>query len=78
MNQTWENEALCAQTDPESHYPEPGGSSRDAKRTCLACPVRPECLEYAVTTEQYWGVWGGVSQHELRRLIRAQRAKAAA
>ena len=77
MNSSWEDEALCAQTDPEAHYPEPGGTSRDAKRTCLACEVRTECLEYAISTEQRFGVWGGVSQQELRRLVQARHGEAA-
>ncbi|WP_405699139.1 WhiB family transcriptional regulator [Streptomyces sp. NBC_01383] len=75
---TWKGDALCAQTDPEVHFPEAGGTSRNAKRTCMACPVRPNCLDYAVDTEQYWGVWGGLGQDELRRLIRARRAETTA
>ncbi|MFL3869196.1 WhiB family transcriptional regulator [Streptomyces griseobrunneus] len=71
---SWWDSALCAQTDPEAYYPEVGGSARDAKRTCLACPVTTECRDYAVTTGQRWGVWGWLTQKELRRLINQRTA----
>lgn len=70
----WREDALCRQTDPELFHPEVGGTSTLATRTCAACPVRSECLEYALATEQYWGIWGGLTQDELRRRIRIQRA----
>jgi len=72
---TWRESALCAQTDPEAHYPEAGGTSALAKRTCMACPVRAACLEHAITAGEEYGIWGGVGQKELRRLIRARRAE---
>ena len=77
MSQTWEDDALCAQTDPEAFHPRPGGTSRPAKKVCDRCSVRPECLEYAISTEQRFGVWGGVSQQELRRLVQARHGEAA-
>ncbi len=43
----WQDQALCAQTDPEAFFPEKGGSTREAKRVCRSCEVRAECLEYA-------------------------------
>lgn len=72
---SWRADALCAQTDPEAHYPEAGGTSTAAKRTCMACPVRAACLEHAIEAGEEYGVWGGVGQQELRRLIRARRAQ---
>ena len=45
---SWQERALCAQTDPEAFFPEKGGSTREAKRVCLSCEVRQECLEYAL------------------------------
>ncbi|MFE7237241.1 WhiB family transcriptional regulator [Streptomyces sp. NPDC057580] len=71
---TWRENALCRQTDPEIYFPERGGSTRDAKETCLACEVRTSCLEYALDSGQNYGVWGGVNERELRRLHRARRA----
>ena len=40
---SWQERALCAQTDPEAFFPEKGGSTREAKKVCLACEVRGEC-----------------------------------
>lgn len=64
----WQAEALCAQTDPEAFFPEKGGSTRDAKRVCSACPVREECLKYAMDNDERFGIWGGLSERERRRL----------
>ena len=64
----WHERALCAQTDPEAFFPEKGGSTREAKRVCLGCDVRPECLEYALAHDERFGIWGGLSERERRRL----------
>ncbi|KAA9394602.1 WhiB family transcriptional regulator [Kocuria coralli] len=69
----WQTDALCAQTDPEAFFPEKGGSTRDAKRVCEACPVRSECLDYAMAHDEKFGIWGGLSERERRRLRRAGR-----
>lgn len=66
----WQERALCAQTDPEAFFPEKGGSTREAKRICLGCEVRAECLEYALTHDERFGIWGGLSERERRRLKR--------
>ena len=42
---SWQERALCAQTDPEAFFPEKGGSTREAKRVCTSCDVRSECLD---------------------------------
>lgn len=39
VEQEWQDQALCAQTDPEAFFPEKGGSTREAKRICQACAV---------------------------------------
>jgi WhiB family transcriptional regulator, redox-sensing transcriptional regulator len=67
---SWQERALCAQTDPEAFFPEKGGSTRDAKRVCLSCDVRVECLEYALENDERFGIWGGLSERERRRLRR--------
>jgi WhiB family redox-sensing transcriptional regulator len=67
---TWQERALCAQTDPEAFFPEKGGSTREAKRVCLSCDVRSECLEYALGHDERCGIWGGLSERERRRLKR--------
>jgi WhiB family transcriptional regulator, redox-sensing transcriptional regulator len=66
----WQERALCAQTDPESFFPEKGGSTREAKRVCGSCEVRAECLEYALQHDERFGIWGGLSERERRRLKR--------
>ena len=68
--QEWQEQALCAQTDPEAFFPEKGGSTREAKRICQACAVRDECLEYALLNDERFGIWGGLSERERRRLKR--------
>ncbi|HET8927147.1 MAG TPA: WhiB family transcriptional regulator [Microbacterium sp.] len=66
----WQTDALCAQTDPEAFFPEKGGSTRDAKRICTSCEVRSQCLEYALHNDERFGIWGGLSERERRRLKR--------
>ncbi len=66
----WQTDALCAQTDPEAFFPEKGGSTRDAKRICTTCEVRSKCLEYALLNDERFGIWGGLSERERRRLKR--------
>ena len=66
----WQERALCAQTDPEAFFPEKGGSTREAKKVCTGCDVRAECLEYALEHDERFGIWGGLSERERRRLKR--------
>ena len=66
----WQADALCAQTDPEAFFPEKGGSTRDAKRICTTCDVRDQCLEYALQNDERFGIWGGLSERERRKLKR--------
>ena len=68
----WQEKALCAQTDPEEFFPEKGGSTREAKRVCSSCEVRSECLEYALENDERFGIWGGLSERERRRMRRSQ------
>ena len=65
---SWQADALCAQTDPEAFFPEKGGSTRDAKKVCGTCMVKSECLEYALENDERFGIWGGLSERERRRL----------
>ena len=66
----WQDRALCAQTDPEAFFPEKGGSTREAKKVCRGCEVRVECLEYALEHDERFGIWGGLSERERRRMKR--------
>lgn len=69
-DERWQDRSLCAQTDPEAFFPEKGGSTREAKKICQRCPVRTECLEYALAHDERFGIWGGLSERERRRLKR--------
>jgi WhiB family transcriptional regulator, redox-sensing transcriptional regulator len=73
----WRDQALCAQTDPDLWFPEKGGSVQTPKATCARCPVRAECLAYALAHDVRFGVWGGLSERERRQLHR-DRYRAAA
>ena len=64
----WQADSLCAQTDPEAFFPEKGGSTRDAKKICSGCEVRDQCLEYALSNDERFGIWGGLSERERRKL----------
>jgi len=66
----WQERALCSQTDPEAFFPEKGSSTREAKRTCTRCEVRDECLEYAVSRNEKFGIWGGLTERQRRKLKR--------
>jgi len=66
----WQADSLCAQTDPEAFFPEKGGSTRDAKRICASCEVKAQCLEYALQNDERFGIWGGLSERERRKLRR--------
>ena len=64
----WQAEAVCAETDPELFFPEKGGSTREAKRICAGCDVKTQCLEYALSNDERFGIWGGLSERERRKL----------
>lgn len=60
----------CRELPPEWFHPGRGESTRDAKAVCATCPVRPECFEWAVTRPEKFGIWGGTSERERRRIRR--------
>ena len=72
----WQDEANCLGVDPDLFFPERGASTREAKEVCRGCVVRMDCLEYALVNGEKFGIWGGLSERERRRL-RRQRAQAA-
>ena len=53
---------------PELFYPNRGESSEEAEAVCARCPVKVECLEWAVVNNEKWGVWGGTTQRKRRWL----------
>ena len=75
---SWRNQAICRDTDPDLFFPI--GTTGQAlvqidraKEVCEVCPVKNECLEYALETNQDSGIWGGLDE-EQRRNIRRQAA----
>ena len=66
----WSDEAKCLNADPDVFFPEKGGSTREAKRICSECTVRVQCLEYALEHDERFGIWGGMSERERRKLKR--------
>ena len=70
---SWQDQANCLGVDPDLFFPERGASTREAKEVCRGCVVRMECLEYALANGEKFGIWGGMSERERRR-IRRRRA----
>jgi hypothetical protein len=66
----WVAEGICSQVDGDSFFPEKGGSANAAKKVCQECPVAVQCLQYALDHDERWGIWGGHSEPERRRLKR--------
>ena len=75
--ESWQMFANCLGVDPDLFFPERGASTKEAKQVCQGCVVREDCLEYALANGEKFGIWGGLSERERRR-IRRQRALARA
>lgn len=73
----WADQALCAEVDAELWFPEKGGSSRAAKMICRRCEVRADCLQFALDRNEPFGIYGGLTERERRRL-KGPRTEAAA
>ncbi len=73
----WQDFANCKGADPDLFFPERGASTRQAKGICRECSVRDDCLEFAIVSSEKFGIWGGLSERE-RRKIRKERQIAAA
>jgi len=69
----WMAKGLCAQVDPDLWFPEKGGSAREAKRICQTCEVRAECLAFALREHERFGIYGGLSERERRKLTPRER-----
>ena len=68
-------DALCAQVDPELFFPKVVGPSYTpaanlAKAICAECPIKLECLQHALETEEDYGIWGGTTPKERQALQR--------
>lgn len=79
QHEGWWASASCAGLDSRVFYAAGRGSTtqvQQAKRICANCPVKKECADYAITHGEYYGVWGGMSQQELRQKRRRFTSKA--
>jgi WhiB family redox-sensing transcriptional regulator len=80
----WAEQALCSQADPDAWFPTKGqhAIAKIATRICRQCPVRVQCLDYALSGADTWGgiatgIWGGATPHERDRLRQQRKAVAA-
>lgn len=66
----WRARAACRGWDPETWFPEKtsAAAAADATLICRHCPVRAECLRHALDFCEQAGVWGGITERELRAL----------
>lgn len=74
----WRELAACRRHDPEFFFPigKTGRAFAEiqrAKAICVSCPVRAECLAFALDTDQDYGIWGGCDEDERRVLHRQRR-----
>lgn len=76
MAQDWRKQGKCRGVDPEVFYPVNDGDAAQAKEICDGCPVRQPCLEWALADRERYGVWGGMTERERRRLLRHRRMTA--
>lgn len=80
----WRTEALCRGVETDLFFPagelgeEPVQQAEAAKAVCARCPVQTECLEYALATDQAFGVWGGTTEAERRSIRRRRRRRSVA
>jgi WhiB family redox-sensing transcriptional regulator len=67
----WLADGACVGTDPEAFYPldEDGSGAEPARRVCAGCPLRRRCLDYAISTGQPAGIWGGRSTNERTQVM---------
>lgn len=69
---SWFDRAACQGLDTNLFFTERGEPTTQVKAVCKACPVRVDCLNYALDTGQHFGVWGGVGEGGRRQMRRAR------
>ena len=73
MDTSWMAQGNCATHPPAIFFPSDGVGVEVARRICDGCPVQERCLEYALRNRIDHGVWGGCSERQRRRILRARR-----
>jgi WhiB family transcriptional regulator, redox-sensing transcriptional regulator len=71
--QEWMTRASCRGGNASAFFPSDGSGVETAQHVCVGCPVRVDCLEYALTNRLDYGVWGGTSERERQRILRQRR-----
>jgi len=71
----WTARASCADTDPAFFFPPQGHPATRARQICARCPVRDDCLSYALDADEKYGIWGGLDPDERRKLRRRRQSK---
>lgn len=74
LDRSWQEFSNCLGVDPDLFFPERGASTREAKEVCRNCIVQNDCLEYALANSEKFGIWGGMSERERRRIRRQRNA----
>ena len=78
LGDDWKQAAACREADTATFFPASDDEAGPAKAICAECPVQQACLDFALTTRQDDGVWGGLTETERRRLRRRRQEAARA
>lgn len=78
MTTEWMARGLCAEQHPSIFFPSDGVGVEKARKICAECPMQQPCLEYALRNRIDHGVWGGTSERQRRRILKARRVAALA
>lgn len=77
VDERWRKRAACRDLDPDLFFVEQGQAADRARDICdEQCPVRVDCLEYAISAREEFGIWGGMNKDERRRFQRNRKRKA--
>jgi WhiB family redox-sensing transcriptional regulator len=72
-NQDWQENSLCSKKEnrrlTENFFSEVLEEKHEAKNLCFRCPVRKDCIKYALESKEIWGIWGGKDENEIRRAL---------
>lgn len=70
----WTQNAACQGVDTEIFYPATPDEEAEALSICATCPVRAQCLDYAIRNREIYGIWGGATPEQRRRMRRERAA----
>jgi WhiB family redox-sensing transcriptional regulator len=70
----WTQQAACRGIDTEIFYPASADEEAEALSVCATCPVRAQCLDYAIRNRETYGIWGGATAEQRRRMRRERAA----